>query len=468
MVDPLEAVSPLDGRYADRTAPLRQYVSERALARERVHVEVSYVLTLADQPEIPLSLSEAERANLWTLYEQFDQSDAIHIHKIETEGTEDRPPTHHDVKAVEYFIRDRVSEQIAPWVHFGLTSEDVNNLARRLLIREAIEEVLLPAFESMQAELTELARRGRAMPMPARTHGQPASPTTFGKEYAVFATRLGRGLADLRSATTTLQGKCSGATGTYAAHVIAFPEVEWRVVSRTFISELGLEPVEPTTQVNPGDDLAEVFDALGRVAGVCLDCARDSWQYTADGYLRQDVGDEVGSSTMPHKVNPIDFENAEGNLAKAQADLDFLSRYLVTSRLQRDLSDSTVKRTIGATLGHLLLAADRLADGLEGVAPDPDTMQTDLAIQTEVLAEAVQSVLRASGHGDAYERVKAATHGKTVTMEMLNEIVQEADVPPELEERISGLSPEDYTGLAAELADLAVDEQSISEERRSY
>jgi adenylosuccinate lyase len=458
MVDPLEAVSPLDGRYADRTAPLREYVSDRALARERVHVEVSYLLTLAEQPDVPLSLTDEDRTDLTALYEEFDRGDAARIHQIETEGTATRPPTNHDVKAVEYFIRDQVSERVSPWIHFGLTSEDVNNLARRLLIRGALEDVLLPAFEGVQAELEELAAVGRAMPMPARTHGQPASPTTFGKEYAVFATRLARELADLRAASGSLQGKCSGATGTYAAHVIALPEVDWRMVTRTFIAELGLEPVEPTTQVNPGDDLAEVFDALGRIAGVCLDCARDSWQYTADGYLRQDVGEEIGSSTMPHKVNPIDFENAEGNLAKGQADLDFLSRYIVTSRLQRDLSDSTVKRSIGATLGHLLLAADRLEEGLGAVAPNADRMEADLAEQTEVLAEAVQSALRVSGHEDAYERVKTLTQGKQVSREELREIVRDADLPSDLEERISALVPAEYIGLAPELADLAANE----------
>jgi adenylosuccinate lyase len=458
MVNPLDAISPVDGRYADRTKSLRRFASETALARERVHVEVQYLLTLDDVAEVPLTLSAEERTAIREVYEQFDRSDADRIKQIETDGTQEHPPTHHDVKAVEYFLRDQVRAEVEPWIHFGLTSEDVNNLARRLLIRGALEDVLIPSLQGVEGELENLARAGRGTAMPARTHGQPASPTTFGKECAVFATRIGRTLASVQTATDALQGKCSGATGTYAAHVVALPDVDWRTVCSGFVADLGLDPVEPTTQVNPGDDLARVFDALGRVAGVCLDCTRDFWTYTADGYLRQTVGEDVGSSTMPHKVNPIDFENAEGNLEKARSDLDFLSSYLVTSRLQRDLSDSTVKRTVGPTLAHLLLAADRLADGLADVAPDAAAMRADLETHPEVLTEAIQSCLRVAGHRDAYERVKAETRGQQVTVDSLAEIVQKADLPEDIADRLLALRPETYVGLAAELADVPPNE----------
>lgn len=458
MVDPLDAVSPLDGRYAALTAPLRPYVGEAALARERVHVEVTYLCLLAETEGVPLQLAEETRREILAIPERFDTEDAERIQRIEREGIDERGPTHHDVKAVEYYLQERVPDAAVPWIHFGLTSADVNNLARRRLLRQALQEVLLPALREVREELASMAREYRDTAMPARTHGQPASPTTFGKECAVFATRLGRTLGSVQRSLDGLQGKCSGATGTYAAHMAGLPSVEWRSVCRKFVRELGLEPVEPTTQVNPGDDLAATFDAIGRVSGVGIDCSRDFWQYTADGYLQQATTDAVGSSTMPQKVNPIDFENAEGNLAKARTDLDFLSGYVTTSRLQRDLSDSTVKRTIGSTLGHVLVAARKLQSGLEDVEPDTDRMQTELAAHPEVLAEAVQSALRAAGHGDAYERVKDATRGQSVTIDTLRELLEDTKVEPEVRDRLLELTPAEYTGQAASLADLVDDE----------
>ncbi|MFB6111012.1 MAG: adenylosuccinate lyase [Halobacteriaceae archaeon] len=454
MVDALDAVSPLDGRYADLTAPLRPYASEAGLIRERIRVEVTYLLTLADHPDVPLSLSADERDRLEALPADFDGEDARRVKAFETEGIGDRPPTYHDVKAVEYFIREAVPGRVRPWVHYGLTSEDVNNLARRRLLRGAVRDVVLPAVTSVREELTRMAREHRSVPMLSRTHGQPASPTTFGKECAVFASRLGRTGAQLQAADDALQGKCSGATGTYAAHLAGLPEVDWQALCRAVIRDLGFEPVEPTTQVNPGDDIARLFDALNRIVGVCLDCARDFWQYTADGYLRQARGEGVGSSTMPHKVNPIDFENAEGNLSKARSDLVFLSDYLTSSRLQRDLSDSTVHRTVGGTVGHVLIALERLEDGLDTVAPDTETMRADLAEEPAVLAEAVQTALRVAGYEDAYERVKAATQGTAVTADDIAALIREADLPAEVTERLLDLEPAEYTGLAAELADL--------------
>jgi adenylosuccinate lyase len=452
--DPLAAVSPLDGRYARRTSPLVPYASEAALARARTHVEVEYLVALADLEATPLSLSPAERESLRDLYESFDGGDARLIKRIETDGAAGFAPTNHDVKAVEYFLRTRTDERLHPWIHFGLTSEDVNALARRLLVRPAVEDVLVPAVVDVRETLVEMARESRDVPMLARTHGQPATPTTFGKELAVFAARLGRTLGRVRQAVDALAGKLGGASGTLAAHKVAYPDVDWRAFSASFVESFGFEHLPLTTQVNPGDDLAALFDALRGVNGVLLDLDRDCWRYVSDQYLVQAATTgETGSSTMPHKVNPIDFENSEGNLSKANADLAFLADYLPSSRLQRDLSDSTVKRNVGAALAHCLIGYTKTAAGLEKVAPDPDRMRTDLEDTPAVLAEAIQTVLRREGHADAYERVKDATRGRAVTAESLTELLASLDIDESVRTELSGLTPADYTGLASELVD---------------
>jgi adenylosuccinate lyase len=449
--DPLEAVSPLDGRYADRTGPLREYASEMALMRARLRVEAEYLLALAELSVGP-DLSDAERARVRASYREFDLGDARTVKRIEVEGDGERPPTRHDVKAVEYFLADRVPDHARPWVHFGLTSEDVTNLAYRLLVRGALREVLVPALRDLRDALADRAREHREVAMLAHTHGQPATPTTFGKELAVFAARLGRTVGNLERAESELAGKLGGATGTFGAHEVGAPEVDWRSFAREFVTDLGLEYLPLTTQVNPGDDLAAVFSALRGVNAVLLDLARDAWGYTSRGYLRQRTREgEAGSSTMPHKVNPIDFENAEGNLAKANADLTFLADRLTTSRLQRDLSDSTVRRTVGATLAHCLLAYRKLAAGLDEVAPDEAATSEALARHPEVLAEAVQTALRRAGHDDAYERVRAATRGERVELADLRTLA--ADLPDPLAERLRSMAPADYTGLAADLVD---------------
>lgn len=453
MVDPLDAVSPLDGRYADETAPLRSYASEAALARSRVHVEVEYLLALGGLEVTPFTVDEEVQDRLRDLYQSFDADAATRVKQYEVDGVGDRPPTHHDVKAVEYYVQDQVPAKMKPWVHFGLTSEDINNLARRLMIRGAIREVLLPAVADVRDELVAFARTEAETVMPARTHGQAASPTTFGKEMAVFAARLTRAMAGVRRADDGLSGKLAGATGTYAAHTVAVPEVDWPSFAEEFVTDLGFRHVAPVTQVNPGDDLATVFHTLQEVNGVLLDCARDCWQYTSDGFLRPTDVSGVGSSTMPHKVNPIDFENAEGNLEKAGADLDFLARYLQTSRLQRDLSDSTVKRTIGPAFAHCLVAYGRLADGLADVEPDAPAMESAVEASPEVLAEAVQTVLRREGMTDAYERVAEATQGEHLTLEDIHRIVTDLDIPEAARSRLTALTPRDYVGEAPRLAD---------------
>ncbi|MFB6161521.1 MAG: adenylosuccinate lyase [Haloferacaceae archaeon] len=453
--DALAAVSPLDGRYADRTAPLVPYASEAALARARVRVEVEYLLALAELDATPVEIDEATAADLRATYEGFDAADARLIKRIETEGTEEFDATNHDVKAVEYFLRTRTDPALHPWIHFGLTSEDVNNLANRLLVRGATEEVLLPALVDVRDELVALAREHRDLPMLARTHGQPATPTTFGKEMAVFAARLGRAIGRVREAVDGLAGKLAGASGTYAAHHVAYPEVDWRAFAREFVASLGFDHQPLVTQLNPCDDLAALFDALRGTNAVVLDLDRDAWTYVSRRYLGQRAtAGETGSSTMPHKVNPIDFENAEGNLSKSRSDLAFLADYVTTSRLQRDLSDSTVKRNVGAALAHCLLGYTKTADGLDAVVPNERAMREDLADEPAVLTEAVQTVLRREGHADAYERVKELSRGREdITLEDIRAFVDDLDIPPEARATLRDLTPADYTGVADDLVE---------------
>jgi adenylosuccinate lyase len=453
---PLSAVSPLDGRYARYTEPLVPYASEQALMRARVQVEVEYLIALSDLGQTPLEVGTADREHLRALYEAFDADDAALVKQIETEGYGDYPATNHDVKAVEYFVREGLPEGLdaAQWIHFGLTSEDVNNLAHRLLVGPAVEEVLVPQLREVRDALAELAREHRDLPMLARTHGQPATPTTFGKEMAVYASRLGRALGRIERAVDGLSGKLAGASGAYAAHEAAYPDVDWPAFSRLFVQNLGLEHEPVTTQVNPCDDLAELFDALRAANNVLLDLDLDAWLYVSDRYLGQEATEgETGSSTMPHKVNPIDFENSEGNLSKANSDLVFLGDYVTKSRLQRDLSDSTVKRNIGAAFAHCLIGYSKLENGLEKVVPNEQVMADDLESTPEIIGEAVQTVLRREGHDDAYEQVKRATRGQTVTMDDFREMIAHLDVDEGVREELLALTPADYTGIAAELVD---------------
>jgi adenylosuccinate lyase len=452
--DPLAAVSPLDGRYAGRTEPLVPYASESALMRARVRVEVEYLIALADLEATPLSLDEDQRADLRALYESFDADDARLVKRLETEGAAGYAATNHDVKAVEYFVRTETADALHPWIHFGLTSEDVNNLAHRLLVKPAVEEVLLPALSDVRDELVSLAREHRDTPMLARTHGQPATPTTFGKEMAVVAARLGRAMGRLREAADGLAGKLAGASGTYAAHVAAYPDVDWRAFSREFVADLGLDHVALTTQVNPCDDLAALFDAVRGANNVLLDLDRDAWLYVSDRYLGQRaVEGETGSSTMPHKVNPIDFENSEGNLSKANSDLTFLADYVTTSRLQRDLSDSTVKRNVGAALAHSLIGYRKTEAGLDKVVPNEQVMREELDANPEVIGEAVQTILRREGDTEAYERVKALSRGQRVTLADFRELFDDLDVDESVREELRALTPAGYTGVGDSLVD---------------
>ena len=454
--DSLYAVSPLDGRYAGRTATLSPYASEAALMRARVRVEVEYLLALADLEATPLSLEEETRERLRDAYRNFAEEDAATIKEIETSGYGPFEATNHDVKAVEYFLRLRLPEgsDAVPWIHFGLTSEDVNNLAHRLLVRDAVEEVLLPALYEVRDALGEMAREHRDLPMLARTHGQPATPTTFGKEMAVYAARLGRATGRIATATDGLRGKLGGASGTYAAHHAAYPDVDWSAFAANFVADLGLRFESLTTQVNPCDDLATLFDALRGANQVLLDLDLDVWLYVSNRYLGQtSVAGETGSSTMPHKVNPIDFENGEGNLSKANSDLSFLGEYVTTSRLQRDLSDSTVKRNVGAAFAHCLIGYTKTRDGLEKVVPNERVMAEDLEANPEVIGEAVQTILRREGRDDAYERVKELTRGRRVELSDFRKLFDELDLEEDVREELRALTPAGYTGVAAELVD---------------
>jgi len=454
--DSLDAVSPLDGRYARYTEPLVPYASERALMRARIRVEVEYLIALADLDETPFSIDSAQREVLRALYESFDTDNAGIVKQLETEGYAEYSATNHDVKAVEYFIRLNLPDDLdaANWIHFGLTSEDVNNLAHRLLVKPAVEDVLVPELRAVRDRLGGFAHDYGDLPMLARTHGQPATPTTFGKEMAVYAARLGKAIARVEAAADSLSGKLAGASGTYAAHHAAYPDVNWQAFSRLFVRDLDLEHEPLTTQVNPCDDLETVFDALRGANNVLRDLDLDVWLYVSDRYLgQQTIEGETGSSTMPHKVNPIDFENSEGNLTKANSDLVFLGDYVTTSRLQRDLSDSTVKRNIGSAFAYCLIAYGKCQNGLDKVVPNEQVMREELESTPEIIGEAVQTILRREGHDDAYEQVKKATRGKSVTIEDFHAMIEELDVEASVREELLDLTPAGYTGVAGDLAD---------------
>ena len=447
----IDALSPLDGRYRAKLAPLREIFSEAGLMRERVRVEAAWLLALAAGPaRAPLaSLPDACRQWLAGLAADPSPTDVAAIKRIEAR-------TNHDVKAVELWLRDElVARGAAPahleWVHFACTSEDVNNLAYAQMLRVARSRVLLPAVDAIHAALAALAARYADSGMLARTHGQTATPTTVGKEMANFAARL-RTQRDALEAVRVL-GKLNGAVGNFNAHVAALPQVDWPSVSAAFVASLGLQPNAYTTQIEPHDWIAEYAHAVIRIDTILLDFARDVWGYVSLGYFRQRVvPGEVGSSTMPHKVNPIDFENAEGNLGIANALLGHFAEKLPVSRWQRDLTDSTVLRNLGVALGHAALAYDSLLAGLGKIALDETRIRADLDAAWEVLAEAIQTVMRANGISGAYDRLKAFTRGRAVDGPALRDFIASLELPPAERERLLRMEPATYLGLAAALA----------------
>ncbi len=447
----LTALSPLDGRYSKRVHALRPFFSEYALIRFRTLVEVAWLKTLADHPDIPqlAPFSEDTLEQLDQLVQHFTESDAAQIKAIEER-------TNHDVKALEYWLREKLSSNqevvaAAEFIHFGCTSEDINNLSHALMLSGACHTVLFPALEALLQRLTAMAHQLAAMPMLARTHGQTATPTTLGKELANVVARLERQLGGLKH--IALLGKFNGAVGNYNAHLCAFPHIDWPTLSRQFVESLGLGFNPYTTQIEPHDSIAELIHAFCRINTILIDLNRDLWGYISLGYFRQKPqAGEVGSSTMPHKVNPIDFENSEGNLGMANALLQHLAEKLPISRWQRDLTDSTVLRNMGVGLGHTLLAWDTCLKGLGKLEADPVRLQQDLDHAWEVLAEPIQTVMRKTGIANAYDHLKELTRGKRIDQTLIREFITGLDLPAEDKQRLLELTPATYTGLAEPLA----------------
>jgi adenylosuccinate lyase len=447
----LTALSPLDGRYAAKLAALRPLLSEYGLMHRRVQVEVEWFIALSDAglPELP-SLSAEARAHLQGLVANFSEADAQAIKDIEK-------TTNHDVKAVEYWIKRQFAgrpelEQAGEFVHFACTSEDINNTSHALMLTAARAQVLLPALDGVIGTLTRMAQELAALPMLSRTHGQTASPTTVGKEIANVVARL----AAARSRIAEVQplAKMNGAVGNYNAHLAAYPEVDWEAFSRRVVEQrLGLVFNPYTIQIEPHDWMAELFDAITRCNTILIDWSRDVWGYISLGYFKQRLkAGEIGSSTMPHKVNPIDFENAEGNLGLANALLAHLSQKLPVSRWQRDLTDSTVLRNMGVALGYALLAWDSLARGLGKLEVNEAALAADLDAAWEVLAEPIQTVMRRYGLPNPYERLKELTRGKAITREDVAAFIETLELPEAEKQRLRALSPASYTGSAAALA----------------
>ena len=451
MPSPLSALSPLDGRYHKQLAPLGAYCSESALIRYRVRVEIEWLIALAQDPVLAeiRPFSAATVGELRQAAAAFAEADAARVKEIEAR-------TNHDVKAIEYWLRERFAGNAeaaaaAEFIHFALTSEDINNLAYALMLADAREKVMLPALDEVIGRLHSMAHDLADAPMMARTHGQAATPTTLGKEMANVVHRLRR--ARSRIATLSLTGKLNGAVGNYNAHLAAYPAFDWEGFARSFVEAFGLEFNAYTTQIEPHDALAELFDACARANTILIDLDRDIWGYVSLGYFKQKVvAGEVGSSTMPHKVNPIDFENSEGNLGLANALLRHLSDKLPLSRWQRDLTDSTVLRNAGVALGYSLLGCVSCLKGLNKLEANPAALHADLESTWEVLAEAVQTVMRRYGLPEPYEQLKALTRGKGITRETLQEFIRQLAIPAAEKERLLALAPWTYTGKAAELA----------------
>jgi len=449
--DSLLAISPLDGRYQPKLDDLRPLVSEFGLIRYRVQVEIRWLESLAGAPEIAEvpAFSESARAHLEALLTDFSPKDAEEIRTIEAR-------TNHDVKAVEYWIKDRLAghPELAAaleFVHFACTSEDINNLAYALMLSDVRAEIFVPEMNRLIGELRILAGLTADQSMLSRTHGQPATPTTLGKEVANVGARMIRQRDAI--AAVEILGKANGAVGSYAAHVAAYPEVDWEDHTRRFVESLGLVWNPMTTQIEPHDWIAELFHGMIRFNTILLDFTRDIWSYISIGYFKQGItAGEVGSSTMPHKVNPIDFENAEGNLGLANAVLGHLAEKLPVSRWQRDLSDSTALRNVGVGIGHSLLAIRSTLRGLGKLAVDPDRIAADLSATHAVLAEAVQTVMRRFGIDEPYEKLKSLTRGQGITPDALQRFIETLEIPESERQLLLELTPDRYIGLAAELA----------------
>ena len=442
----LKAISPIDGRYADKTTSLVPFFSEMALIRYRVQVEVEYFIALCELPLPQLAAFPKEKyADLRKLYQNFTEEEALKVKEIEQ-------TTNHDVKAVEYFIKEAFDYlQLQPYkefIHFGLTSQDINNTAIPLSIKEAVQQVYLPALEQLLGKLRSLVVQWKDVPLLARTHGQPASPTRLGKEFEVFVVRMEQQLQTLIA--VPYAAKFGGATGNYNAHKVAYPNIDWKAFGTRFVEEiLVLHHSFPTTQIEHYDHLAALFDALKRINTILIDLNRDIWTYISMDYFKQQIkAGEVGSSAMPHKVNPIDFENSEGNLGIANALLEHLSAKLPISRLQRDLTDSTVLRNVGVPFGHILIALQSTLKGLNKLLLNEDKIRQDLQDHWAVVAEAIQTILRREGYPNPYEALKALTRTNTaITAETISNFIDTLEVSEDVKAELKVITPENYTGV---------------------
>lgn len=462
----LHLLSPLDGRYAETTSPLRDHFSEFAFLRDRVRVELNFLPALS-KTGLVRPLSDAESARLESVLANFSDADAELILEYERK-------TRHDVKAIEYFIQGKLMESanvlaenesklpgskgiidLIPWIHFGLTSEDTNSIGQAIALKESRDKVILPAIQLLITNLSDFALKYKSVPMLARTHGQFAVPTTLGKEFAVYIARLKKTRDEI--AAHKFEAKLTGAVGNFNALQAAVPHVDWISFSKDFVSSFGLEPNLLTTQILPYDNWVRYFDLLRLTNSILIDFAQDIWRYISDGYLKQAVvANEVGSSTMPQKVNPIDFENAEGNLGVANSLFAHYAQKLTVSRLQRDLSDSTVRRTFGTALGHSLLAWINFQRGLKRIAPDEEKLTAELNAHWEVVSEGAQTILRAAGKPDAYESLKEQTRGRVLTESDYKTWCDSIDVDEATRKKLKSLSPDTYIGLAVELTKLVV------------
>ena len=442
----LKAISPIDGRYADKTTSLVPFFSEMALIRYRVQVEVEYFIALCELPLPQLAAFPKEKyTDLRKLYQNFTEEEALKVKEIEQ-------TTNHDVKAVEYFIKEAFDYlQLQPYkefIHFGLTSQDINNTAIPLSIKEAVQQVYLPALEQLLGKLRSLVVQWKEVPLLARTHGQPASPTRLGKEFEVFVVRMEQQLQTLIA--VPYAAKFGGATGNYNAHKVAYPNIDWKAFGTRFVEEiLVLHHSFPTTQIEHYDHLAALFDALKRINTILIDLNRDIWTYISMDYFKQQIkAGEVGSSAMPHKVNPIDFENSEGNLGIANALLEHLSAKLPISRLQRDLTDSTVLRNVGMPFGHILIALQSTLKGLNKLLLNEDKIREDLQDHWAVVAEAIQTILRREGYPNPYEALKALTRTNTaITAETISNFIDTLEVSEDVKAELKVITPENYTGV---------------------
>ena len=444
-LNPLTAISPIDGRYRNKVEDLSDYFSEAALIRYRIRIEVEYLICLSEVlPQLEKIRNDEDRRRLRALYEDFSLQDAERVKEIER-------TTNHDVKAIEYFIKEQISDDefgpVLEFVHFGLTSQDINNSAQPLALKEALHDQWRPRLDKVLSEINQRAEAWADIPMLARTHGQPASPTTLGKEMRVYGYRLERQLALLDLVPQTI--KFGGATGNMNAHHVAFPEIDWRNFANRFAHHLGMGLEEYTTQISNYDNLAALLDGLKRISTILIDFCRDIWMYVSMEYFKQKIKEgEVGSSAMPHKVNPIDFENAEGNLGIAVAYLEHLAHKLPISRLQRDLTDSTVMRNIGMPVAHMMIAFSSILKGLDKLILHDETILGDLDDALPVVAEALQTILRREGYPKPYEALKKLTRtNEKLTREHLEDFIDHLEVRPEVKEEMKRITPRNYTGV---------------------